>query len=940
MTPYIYAVETGLSSDPPMNWRLEQLDRFRLVSHSDAHSPSKLGREADIFDTELSYDAIYRALAEPDNPGFLGTIEFFPEEGKYHYDGHRKCATRLAPHESVEYDGKCPVCGKPVTVGVMARVEALADRDTNHKPAGACPYYNCIPLPEIIAQAEQCGPNTKKVQSIYATMLDTLGNEFSILRDIPIEQIQRHSTACIAEGIQRIRDGDVRIEAGYDGEYGTIKLFGKDEVKRLHGQLSFISSPEPEQRQHSRKSTGWQEKNSASAAHAATEDSKRPNEGYVDSLITDTYPASQIVAETPGGDRNCSLNTPQKEAIESTSKHLLIVAGPGTGKTHTLTHRICRLLETCASHRQIMAITFTNKAADEMNERIRVLVPDRMNKVFVGTFHRLCLSLLRLHWHAAGLPEHFSIATPLDVERFATVLWPELTVSKRRQRLDTIAAHKAGSVTDEYREAYELTAFIRSRGYIDFDDIILETVALLRNNSDICEQVCSSIEHICIDEYQDINAAQHALSILLTGKGAGLTAIGDPNQAIYGFRGSNSSYFGQFSHTFPDAAVLHLTHNYRSVSHILTASTQVIDKNGESTVPPLVATMIEQGTLTVYTAPTEKAEAEYVVHTIERMVGGTSMFSQDSGRVESYQPDEYGFGDIAVLYRLNSQADVLEEAFARSGIPFTISGARPFTDHAVIYNTRTLLRLLSGDSVHTEAAGTLIRFALSGIGEATTAALLDGTIPTCSFSSLVSCITTASLSQHTRATAGDFIDFCEQLKMKSHLHSLLSQLSTHHAWNFVLSRNRTIEKAWERLCRISTDCTSTQQFIDRISLYGAEADYRIAQSVSLCTLHAAKGLQFPVVFIVGCEDTLLPLRLETLQGEEEEERRLFYVGMTRAQYRCYCTRAHRRVIYGKTHTNAPSPFLKSIEESLKEYEQRQKRPQVQKYIDAEQMTLF
>lgn len=234
LTPHIHAIETGLSSDPSMNWRLSALDGLTLISNSDAHSPSKIGREANIFDTELSYQAIMNAIKT--GKGFSGTIEFFPEEGKYHYDGHRACEVSLSPKETIEYDYLCPVCGRKVTVGVMHRVEKLADRQEGYRCPDASPYYSIIPLPEILAEALKIGVNTKVVDKEYQNMLRRLGSEFRILMDIPLQDIAGATSPVIREAISRMRSGKVYISPGYDGEYGKVKIFEEVERKEIKGQ--------------------------------------------------------------------------------------------------------------------------------------------------------------------------------------------------------------------------------------------------------------------------------------------------------------------------------------------------------------------------------------------------------------------------------------------------------------------------------------------------------------------------------------------------------------------------------------------------------------------------------------------------------------------------------------------------------------------------------
>jgi uncharacterized protein (TIGR00375 family) len=223
LTPHIHAIETGLSSDPPMNWRISALDRVTLISNSDAHSAPKIGREANILDAELSYRGITKAIRT--RRGFQGTIEFFPEEGKYHFDGHRTCGVNLAPRETIRCNYRCPVCGGKLTVGVMHRVEELADREAGVRPDGAPGYASIIPLQEIVAAALRAGAGTKKVAAQYRGMLERLGPEFRILRDAPLDEIERAGSPAVREGIARMRAGTVFIVPGHDGEYGKIELF-------------------------------------------------------------------------------------------------------------------------------------------------------------------------------------------------------------------------------------------------------------------------------------------------------------------------------------------------------------------------------------------------------------------------------------------------------------------------------------------------------------------------------------------------------------------------------------------------------------------------------------------------------------------------------------------------------------------------------------------
>jgi uncharacterized protein (TIGR00375 family) len=237
---YIFAGETGLSSDPAMNWRLSALDKITLISNSDSHSPAKIGREANVFNTEINYHAITGAIKEKDPKKFLYTIEFYPEEGKYHFDGHRNCNIRSSPRETKKYNGICPVCGKPLVIGVLNRVEELADRPDGFKPEGAIPFKSLVPLEEIIADVLGLGTGTKQVEKEYKNLIEKLGSEFNVLLDSSKEKLASTTLPEIAEGIVRVREGRVIKEPGYDGVYGKIKIFSQGEEKDLIKQKTLF----------------------------------------------------------------------------------------------------------------------------------------------------------------------------------------------------------------------------------------------------------------------------------------------------------------------------------------------------------------------------------------------------------------------------------------------------------------------------------------------------------------------------------------------------------------------------------------------------------------------------------------------------------------------------------------------------------------------------
>jgi len=241
-TSKIFALETGLSSDPAMNWRLSALDRFSLISNSDSHSPGKIGREANVFDCDLNYKTIREVLKTKDRKRFLYTIEFFPEEGKYHYDGHRLCATRLSPKETAQYNGRCPKCGKAVTVGVVNRVGQLADRPEGFTPANAIPYRNLIPFDEIIAESKGMSKSSQAVEREYRLHIAKFGTEFDILLRASAEELKKGLPPRVADGVLRVRQGKVDIKAGFDGEYGIVSIFGQDEAResKSEEQLSLF----------------------------------------------------------------------------------------------------------------------------------------------------------------------------------------------------------------------------------------------------------------------------------------------------------------------------------------------------------------------------------------------------------------------------------------------------------------------------------------------------------------------------------------------------------------------------------------------------------------------------------------------------------------------------------------------------------------------------
>ena len=426
LTPHIFALETGLSSDPPMNWRVSGLDRYTLVSNSDAHSPEKLGRETTLFDCELAYGALFEALRNLTSStppslagkgdggigGYLGTVEFFPEEGKYHFDGHRACGIVWDPPTTRAHNEICPVCGKPVTVGVMHRVEALADRPEGFRPAGPHPFYSLIPLPELLGEVYGVGASSKQVQAEYFKLLVGLGSELSILRERPLDDITKIGGERLAEGIGRMRRGEVIAQPGYDGEFGVIRVFAATRVAET--QMGLFGETD-EGRKTKDEESGSGVRNQGSGVRGqGSGDRSREELGSKETEEQESRGATPtlFVTETPTPyastdeaidaartthygirhtDYDAGLNEEQRAAVLCTDVPLVIVAGPGTGKTRTLTVRIAHLiLEKQVAPESVLAITFTNKAAGEMRERLSGLLGAEIaGRVTIKTFHAL-----------------------------------------------------------------------------------------------------------------------------------------------------------------------------------------------------------------------------------------------------------------------------------------------------------------------------------------------------------------------------------------------------------------------------------------------------------------------------------------------------------------------------------------------------------------------
>lgn len=885
LSPYIFAAETGLSSDPAMNWRVSFLDRITLISNSDAHSPGKLGREANLFDTNLSYPSIRSALETVDNSGFLGTLEFFPEEGKYHMDGHRKCGVMLNPCESMKSGGICPECGSKMTLGVLYRVEELADRTSGLKPEKAKPFTSIIPLTEIISEIYQVGPGSKKVASAYKKITEILGPELDILSSMDTEKIKSADIPLLGLAIEKMRSHDIVLSPGYDGEFGTVKIFTDEERRVASGQKLFFDIKEAEKKKPIKDR---QEKKSLVKA----------------SPVKSVSSGKQINSDPEISD----LNAEQALAARIKPCHMIITAGPGTGKTRTITQRIAHLMnEAEVSSSQIAAITFTNRAAEEMRHRLINLMPG-IALPFTGTFHSLCFAILK-----ETFPEKlFCIIDQRERDLLIASVIESLKaednklgkgevsefISLRKQWVPgpNLLEHEPekkeilSKAYDIYQDALD------SKNFLDFDDLMFRCLSLFSENSSVLEKYHNRLKFVFIDEYQDLNLIQYHFIRLLCGSGCHVCAIGDPDQSIYGFRGGSSEYFERFAEDFKGAEKLSLIKNYRSSKTILDASFQMIRKGGKEGGERVFSEIDGTKSISIIKGVDEHREASQIVAEIERLVGGTSHYSMYSGKSDGENPFSYAFSDFAVLYRTRGQAEVIMSAFERAGIPFQYVNRESFWAYP---------------GIREAVAGIRLSLGLGGSHDA-----CFDLFPESARKNITESFSSGGISS-----------------------ALVSARACLEEKGFFMEMD--VFSAWQRLMEMSCHYgNDAGLFLSDLALMTDQDTFREkSQKVSLMTLHASKGLEFPVVFISGCEKDLLPYHRKGAEVCVDEERRLFFVGMTRAKEMLYLSFAETRTVFGQKMERVKSPFLNDIEEKLLEYSRSGLRS-AKKESPGKQMELF
>jgi len=921
LAEHIVAVETGLSSDPEMNWRVSSLDRYRLVSNSDAHSPPMLGREATAFElAEADYFGIYQALQTGD--GFGGTVEFFPEEGKYHLDGHRACDVRMTPEETRAAGGKCPVCGKKPTIGVQHRVDALADRPEGYRLDGAASFLSFVPLPEILGEIAGVGPKSKSVTAQVSALVDRFGPELSILGEVPLDDLAAGAPSIVAEAVARLRRGEVRRDAGYDGVYGRIRLFGPDE---LAGAALFDVPRAPR-------------KDRAAAGRGPAGDAATAE------------PPTAASAGSPGPDASAAGLDPEQRAIVShDGGPLLVVAGPGAGKTRVLTRAIGHRIGAGLPPEQCLAVTFTRRARDELRDRLAALLgADTAAQVTVATFHGLGLLILREQCKLLGLPADLKVAdeqtrhevlrslskggspAALGARIAQSKRWRVSAVARAVSALGGDAAADADFEDSDFEDSNSggsalgdrdyfgdpeldgitarYDAALRERGLVDVDELVTRPVELLSSDPALAASYQERWSDVFVDEYQDVDEQQYLMLTQLAPPGSRICAIGDPDQAIYGFRGGDVGYFLRFAKDFGTAppgaraaaaATVQLSRSYRSAPTIVRAAMQLIRPGtlvpGRELIP--ARTDIPDSPVVLHAVADERDEAEVIAAEIDKLLGGASFHALDSRAVDSRDRTEHqlSFADFAVLYRTSAQAAAIGEALARRGFPFQRRSHSRLTE---LPGVTEILVALTPASALNEAAETAP--VAARLVAAVDAALAARTVTgdAAAANDFTAAVGGTGATNHA-AAARDIGDPAEQADRAA---SMLA-----------------IRAAADVLAPLAARCgTDLDRFLDELAL-GAEVDTwdPRADRISLLTLHAAKGLEFPVVFIAGCDDGLLPLR--SWRGAEvdyAEERRLLFVGMTRATTRLTLLTAAKRALRGELTECAPSPFLSSVDQSL------------------------
>lgn len=617
-----------------------------------------------------------------------------------------------------------------------------------------------------------------------------------------------------------------------------------------------------------------------------------------------------------------SLNDSQKEAVNHIDGPCLVIAGAGSGKTKVLTSRIINLINNGVKPTNILAITFTNKAAKEMRDRINNFNIEDSDKIFVGTFHSFGLKVIRENLELLGLDRNFSILDSDDVISIIKRIMKDKNIDVKdinpsfiKNRISFIKNENLSDrdislyfsdkeeilVLDIYREYQNI---LKKNNSVDFDDLLLLPTNLFKNNIDVLDKYQEHFKYILIDEYQDTNEVQYSLTKLLSKKYRNIFAVGDPDQSIYMFRGANYKNILNFERDYYDAHIIPLETNYRSTQTILSAANSVISNNIDRKEKNLKSVLGEGEKIKFTSSYDEKHEITLVVEEINKLIN-----------------NGYKYNDIAVFYRTNAQSRVVEEQILKANIPYKVVGSYYFYARKEIKNLISYLKLIlnPNDDISLRR---VINVPKRGIGDKYVNDLAIKAHD--NYISMYEAIDDAKGMQFKNIidklrkdsenlSLTELIDkVLDETGMKKELEeesNLENELRLDN-----LNEFKSITSSFEK----KTGSVSLDEFLEEISLVADIEEHKNTDNaITLMTIHSAKGLEFKVVFIVGMEDGIFPHQNSFLeQGGLEEERRLCYVGITRAKERLYLSNAKKRMLYGKENLTIPSRFLKEIPENL------------------------
>lgn len=641
-----------------------------------------------------------------------------------------------------------------------------------------------------------------------------------------------------------------------------------------------------------------------------------------------------------------NMNSEQSEAVRTTEGPLLIMAGAGSGKTRVLTHRIAYLLdEKDVSPYNILAITFTNKAAKEMKARVEHLVGEEAQVIWMSTFHSMCVRILRRDADRIGIERNFTIIDPTDQKSvIKDVLKSENIDSKRFEPRMFIGAisnlkNELKTPEDAQKEANDFHSQMVAtvyKGYqrqlsrneaLDFDDLIMTTINLFERVPETLEYYQNKFQYIHVDEYQDTNKAQYTLVKLLANKFKNLCVVGDSDQSIYGWRGADIQNILSFEEDYPEAKTIFLEQNYRSTKNILNAANEVIKHNSERKPKGLWTANSGGDKIQYYEAMTERDEAEYVVKEI--------MKHQRSGKK---------YSEMAILNRTNAQSRVLEETFMKSNIPYTMVGGQKFYDRKEIKDLLSYLRVIanSNDDISLQR---IINVPKRGIGPSSVEKIQTYALQNnISMFDALAEVDFIGLSKKVTQECISFYEMIQNLIKEQEfleISEIVDEVLQKSGYRDMLDREQSIEsrsrlenldefmsvpKDYEENTPLEEQ--SLINFLTDLSLVADIDEADTQNGVTLMTMHSAKGLEFPIVFIMGMEESLFP-HIRAIKSEDdhemEEERRICYVAITRAEELLYITNATTRMLFGRSQSNMPSRFLKEIPEDLLDSHTGQKR---------------